>query len=144
MKVKDKKVYYCEFCKKHGLSASSMSKHEKHCIKNLDRVCRLCEYGKWTSITKENKIKIIDKIKSLMFYPQNCEMGIPAEQIKQPNIKEIQEIATEYGWDGCPNCLFSIIVFTGIQNFPYQLDWDYKKELASVWEDINSDKENLL
>jgi len=31
MKTELKKVYYCEFCKKHGLSASSISRHEKYC-----------------------------------------------------------------------------------------------------------------
>ena len=38
-----KKVYYCDFCKKKGLSASSISKHEKHCTLNPKRECRLCK-----------------------------------------------------------------------------------------------------
>lgn len=37
-----KKVYYCDFCKKKGMSAASMSKHEKHCTLNSNRQCRLC------------------------------------------------------------------------------------------------------
>jgi hypothetical protein len=31
MKTELKKVYYCEFCKKHSLSAAWISRHEKHC-----------------------------------------------------------------------------------------------------------------
>jgi len=31
MKTEVKKVYYCEHCRKHMLSASSMSRHEKYC-----------------------------------------------------------------------------------------------------------------
>jgi hypothetical protein len=31
METKIKKVYYCDHCKKHGLSASIISRHEKYC-----------------------------------------------------------------------------------------------------------------
>ena len=42
MKTLLKKVYYCDFCKKKGMSASAMSVHEKHCTLNPNRQCRLC------------------------------------------------------------------------------------------------------
>lgn len=34
MKTELKKVYTCDFCKKHTLSASSTSRHEKYCQNN--------------------------------------------------------------------------------------------------------------
>lgn len=34
MKNKIKAVYYCEFCKKYGLSKYHMEKHEKGCVNN--------------------------------------------------------------------------------------------------------------
>lgn len=42
MKVKTKKVYYCEFCNKHLLVAHAIKTHEKHCTKNPERECRMC------------------------------------------------------------------------------------------------------
>lgn len=45
MKTKIKEVYYCEFCKKHGLSKHKMQYHEKICYKNPEnkRACYDCE-----------------------------------------------------------------------------------------------------
>lgn len=43
MKRVKKWVYYCEFCKKSGRSASHMAQHEKHCTANPDRECGMCE-----------------------------------------------------------------------------------------------------
>lgn len=34
MKVITKEVFYCDHCKKHGLSKHAMAWHEKHCLKN--------------------------------------------------------------------------------------------------------------
>ncbi|MFL5309503.1 MAG: hypothetical protein ACJ79H_03510 [Myxococcales bacterium] len=45
MNVKTKSVYYCEFCKKHGLSRPAMEKHERRCTMNPDRRCGWCEYA---------------------------------------------------------------------------------------------------
>lgn len=44
MKESIKPVYYCEFCKKHGLSKSQMLKHERFCSQNPanDTICSLC------------------------------------------------------------------------------------------------------
>jgi hypothetical protein len=41
MKVKIKKVYYCDFCRKHSLR--SLVKHEEHCTANPNRKCGLCK-----------------------------------------------------------------------------------------------------
>jgi len=43
MKEKIKKVYYCDFCKRHTLTINSMVKHEKHCTLNPNRICRVCD-----------------------------------------------------------------------------------------------------
>ena len=41
MKVKIKKVYYCDFCRKHSLRP--LVKHEEHCTANPNRKCGLCK-----------------------------------------------------------------------------------------------------
>lgn len=42
MKIKLKKVYYCEFCKKHRLTPNSIKHHEAICTLNPNRNCRMC------------------------------------------------------------------------------------------------------
>ena len=34
--------YRCEFCGKRNLSAASISRHEKRCVKNPARECSMC------------------------------------------------------------------------------------------------------
>lgn len=49
MKTEIKKVYYCEFCKKHMLSAGSMALHEKFCKErpeNKHKCFDLCRHLK--------------------------------------------------------------------------------------------------
>jgi hypothetical protein len=45
MKTKIKEVYYCEFCKKHGLLKHAMIRHESMCWGNpeTDRPCFDCQ-----------------------------------------------------------------------------------------------------
>jgi len=45
MKELLKKVYYCDFCKKKGMSKHHMSKHEMSCTMNPNRKCGLCGYN---------------------------------------------------------------------------------------------------
>lgn len=40
MKVKHKHVYYCDHCRKHGLSRHAMEQHERRCTMNPARTCR--------------------------------------------------------------------------------------------------------
>lgn len=37
MIVVERKVYYCEFCKRHRMTAAAIEKHEPRCIYNPDR-----------------------------------------------------------------------------------------------------------
>lgn len=86
MKELTKKVFYCDHCKKHGLSKGSMSKHEKWCNYNPEnrRACEGCinleevpikylydsdEYGVYTKEAKGFRCKILDKI----LYPLKVE-----------------------------------------------------------------------
>jgi hypothetical protein len=48
MKILTKKVYYCDFCKKHSLSSYTIKEHEKHCTCNPNRECKMCEDGPLT------------------------------------------------------------------------------------------------
>jgi len=42
--MRQKKVwrYYCDHCNKGGCGKAAMAKHERHCIRNDNRECRMC------------------------------------------------------------------------------------------------------
>jgi len=46
MKTKTKEVFYCDYCKKHGLSKAAMVHHEAICYGNPEnkRPCFNCQY----------------------------------------------------------------------------------------------------
>lgn len=46
METKTKQVYYCDHCKKHGLSKHHMERHEKYCNNNPDNYteCYGCDH----------------------------------------------------------------------------------------------------
>ena len=121
-----------------------MSIHEKHCLKNLNRECRLCQQGNYKSLINESKVLLIEKIKSNMIFsePKSIGEGISADRIKQPTIEQIVRWAEEQGWEGCPNCLMSIIILSGIQKFPYSINYDYKKEIENWWIEKNEGDKN--
>ena len=45
MKIKLRKRYYCDHCKKSGGSSFLMKKHEDGCTLNPLRVCWMCSFG---------------------------------------------------------------------------------------------------
>jgi hypothetical protein len=55
MRTEIKKVYYCEYCKIHRLSASTISRHEKYCKsnpKNAHKCFEFCRYLEKTQSTR--------------------------------------------------------------------------------------------
>lgn len=52
MKEQTKKVFYCDHCKKHGLSKGAMVLHEKWCDSNPEnkKACTYCMYLKETTV----------------------------------------------------------------------------------------------
>lgn len=105
MLIRMKKVYYCEYCRKHSLR--SLSKHEQHCTSNPDRECRLC--GRTESV-----MTLIDKYK----------------KVQKPDIKDIIDDV-----DGCPNCTLTIIKKIGASSFEYDYQkeltswWNEKNDI---------------
>jgi hypothetical protein len=136
MKTKTKKVYYCDFCKKHSLR--SLAKHEKYCTGNADRECRLCDRRKDTT----PKLKVLIRyFKRQMYIPPKTESGsIPADQIKQPKLEDIMDKV-----DYCPACALAIIRGCKLQHYPFSLNFDYKKEIENWWSEKNKeDYENEM
>jgi hypothetical protein len=126
MKEALKKTYYCDFCKKHLHRKPSMEYHEKHCTANLDRVCGLCGRKE----TRKPSLKVLVRyFRGKMFMPKPNERGaIPADEIRQPKLEDIME-SVEY----CPICTLTIIRGCGLQHFPYEIKFDFKREMEEWW-----------
>jgi hypothetical protein len=55
MKIIKKNVYYCDHCKKKGLSAVHIRNHEGRCTNNPDRWCGACENANTKEIVEALK-----------------------------------------------------------------------------------------
>lgn len=133
MLTKIKKVYYCEYCGKHGLMP--LLKHEKHCTANPDRECRLCERRESVRSLIEKYKKQCD-VEEIINHKKSklLNLNYPTfKVINQPNIEDIMDDV-----DGCPNCTLAIIKGLNIQ-YPIEFKFDYQKELQQWWQDANDD-----
>jgi len=145
MLIKIKKVYYCEYCKKHFLRP--MKVHELHCTMNPNRTCRLCGrtesltllINKWRKINKELEI---DKKKEIIKDDFGTS-GIPADICsrleKRIHFSKIQKDLEFL----CPLCTFSIIRQVGLNRFPFDTKFDFEKELKEWWENKNAEQAML-
>ena len=130
MIVKVKKVYYCEHCRKKGLSASSLSKHEKYCTGNLNRKCRMCEEAGSNNSNYNYKELIEEFQKQVNIQKYETEYGISYNVIRLPKANDILDSV-----DGCPACALTIIRHLDTQ---YQsIDFNYSQAVESFWSDIN-------
>lgn len=152
MRTKTVKRYWCDFCNKSGLSASHMTKHEKHCTMNPNRECRCC--------------KLVDGQREVGFIPPQLPalsalLAVPSEKFKrlQPLYnqdryetawkleKEITDdidaamVQLREAVSGCPMCLFAAIRQSGMP--PNRVDgFDLKAEMAEILQGIRDDEEN--
>lgn len=100
MKEKLKKVYYCDFCKKHSLTSFSMKLHEKHCTLNPSRECRVCGNKEPVNQKDVKFIKNNDIELEKMEGGGNRILG--TEKLEKA-IKKLRQV-----YD-CPVCIFSIL-----------------------------------
>ena len=119
MKTKQKIVYYCDFCKKKGLSGRWMAIHEEHCTANPDRKCALCE-----RLTK-------DATANVSLTPDMLKNVTLEEAVNMTNLLK--------GSVRCPICAFSYFRIHGFSPNPVEL----VKEVASYWDEKNKESEIL-
>jgi hypothetical protein len=105
MRTITKKVFYCDFCKKHSLRSDCTKSHEEHCTLNPDRQCGLCD---------------------------NQDLGIAfdIEEIKETDLWTSRKILIT--GDECPCCVLSFVRRNKIDTVKKIKDeksfWDYKEE----------------
>lgn len=110
MVTKTKKVYYCDHCKRHGLSRYAMEQHELRCTMNPVRECR------WN--TPRDHVRF------------SAEELVTAMRERSPLKKDdIDWLHDEV--DGCPACMLAALRQSGLE-YHYLEDgyhWDYKEEV---------------
>jgi hypothetical protein len=133
MKVKTVKRYYCEFCGKGGQSASHMSRHERGCTLNPNRVCGFCN-----EVGEDQKT-----MPELMAIMAKAEINVVTDDIVEgfrwtsstlTNEKEILK-ALEDATGNCPACMLATIRQSGhaelFENF------NFKDRQIDFWSCVN-------
>ncbi len=132
MRIIKKNVYYCEFCKKKGLSAGHMNTHELYCTGNINRRCGVCnskvDYGPFI-----DRFKAQMKSKTAENYgtDDDLEMGhvwvsVIVEQ--KPNLAEIFDVVED-----CPACVLTILRACGLGGHEWDMKFDWKTEREKWW-----------
>lgn len=139
MKIIKKNVYYCDHCKKKGLSAGAMKSHEKHCTGNPKRECAMCD-----NVEVKDIPKVISEFKQrFKIEPKPYDESFQAEKIiwlskeeKEITLDEIREQAK-----GCPNCILTIIRGIGLK-YLHDFEFDHQKEIERWWTEKNEMQQN--
>lgn len=139
MKVVKKNVYYCDHCKKKGLSATHIRSHEMHCTNNPNRHCKLCgttsiadliqQFRARFTLTKHVVVKSLD----IDFTEDYREYDV--NWVDKPvTLDEIREAV-----GNCPNCIFAILRQVGFNRHYFDLEkFDYLGELKAELEERNN------
>ncbi len=125
MLTKTKKVYYCEFCKKKGLSAGAIKEHEKHCTGNIKRQCRMC--GNTPDYEDEVK-KYTERIKTEILQENaNEKLNTTKDDIRD-------------GIDTCPACTLTILRQLSKILPPWlTFNYKYKEDVVDWWKERNAE-----
>ena len=121
--MRQKKVwrYYCDHCNKGGCGKAAIVKHERHCLKNDERECRMCVL--LNGGTNEPMSALVD-----------------AANISLDHLREVA--------DGCPMCMLAAIIRAqdrDCDDFGAWIDtrfsaFDYKEEVKEAWVCINDSR----
>lgn len=135
MKVKQMTVYVCDFCKKKRYRKNAMEKHEKHCTMNPNRECRMCGEMDLEQVPMERLLALLpnkgDFRGQLVGFPI-----IESGDLRAAVTDALPMLREETG--GCPMCMFSALRQAGLLPWLDDAEFDFKKELASAWKEINN------
>ena len=125
--------YYCDFCKKGGASGGHMSRHEKSCTVNPNRICRMCQFADQEQPSMVDMLEAL-KIASITKEIEKFKIGndlFESETYKIENEKKAVEKLREVA-NGCPMCMLAAIRQTGYPA-PIFSSFDFKKEKKIFW-----------
>lgn len=141
--------YFCDFCKKSGGSGSHMAKHEKGCTLNPARECGLCvKLNGGTANPLAELVAMLPDPANFVIHESAEDLGydlgtIPAYD--RPDDDGLREAvhavlpALRKAAEDCPTCILAALRQRGIP-VPVVTEFDYSKELASAWSEVNSNE----
>ena len=147
MKIKTKKVYYCEYCKRHGLSSYYMKRHEKYCTLNPGRACRMCgsDQGDLADVIEKYKdayeVRIVnvdrDDTYTIKEYKGNDMVKVPYEEWGHKVIwkKEVNICLISKDCGCCPNCILTVLRVCSLSFMKLDLRYDYKEAVTKWWKE---------
>lgn len=123
MKIVTRKVYYCEFCKKHGLTSNSIKEHEQHCTANPNRECRMCYDG-----------------------PLSFDIQVKEDYNRDGSVSWTEKAINIKG-DECPACILAFVRQNKVTNIILSRDknggwdsWNYKEAVNKWWQNNPRDE----
>lgn len=132
MRVVQKKVYYCDFCTKHGLSRAAMEKHERHCTMNPGRTCR------WVLL---DDLPAARSLSIAGTSTHRFRRGLPRWLRMQTPLTDGIFEALRVHTAGCPACMLATVRQSGVDRmsgFDYSCRWDYLEEVERFRADERS------
>lgn len=128
MNEKQKTVYYCDFCKKHGLSRFAMERHERVCTMNPDRVCR------WSIDATEGHadFSLPAVVAQLHARAEAHAVDGYLPSLDTEDIDWLRSVVTTSG-EGCPVCMLAALRQSALRHFHWnrrgEIIFNYDKEL---------------
>ena len=132
MKTIIKPVYYCDFCKKKGLSKWHMIRHEKKCTGNPKRICGVCggiDIG--PLIAKYHGRFTIKEQDGPFPFMTSSEIEWIGEPVTQEMI--LDDV------DGCPACGLAVVRLSGLLETSMDFHYDYHEAHRQWWADRNEE-----
>lgn len=135
MIVKTKSVYYCGFCKRHGLSRRSMELHESVCTLNPERRCRWRIDGHSDGTRVIDAAALASEIRSrAVSYPLSSDPESPESTYLEKD--DIYWLHDEV--EGCPACMLAALRQSGVGEFHHahtgELIFDYQQAVDAIRE----------
>lgn len=140
MRVKKVNRYWCDFCNKAGLSASHMSKHEKHCTMNPNRECRVCkmlEPARDVDFIAKPLNELIAMLPDSAPYHSYHHDYEYEKLIAQ--MKEVLAILRKATGD-CPACIMAALRQAKIP-IPMVEEFNFTEEMKLIWDSINFNRD---
>ncbi len=132
MRIVRKNVYYCDFCKKKGLSRYHLEEHEGNCTGNVNRCCGMCN-------NKVDYGPMIERFKGQM--KSHDTGGGEADGLtgecftykittiqQKPGLDEIFDSVED-----CPACVLTILRACGLCGHEWEMGFDWKTEKDKWW-----------
>lgn len=124
-----RKRYYCDHCKKGGGTKFHMAKHERGCTLNPDRQCGVCEKIGLSAAPLSELIAFVTSVAATHI---DTTPDVQYASIDSAALKTLRERA-----DNCPTCILAAL--RQAEAFADPGDFDFKKELKSIWADYDGE-----